>query len=476
MRSLYSTPCEPRTKRFEIRVDLRILEVARRGRQIDQRRGHDLLHDLLDARIGVRREHAIRKRGLQVRQQCVADPLLRIVHHAVRERPEQIPPRDHFAEHGLVAAELVAAGGVERFRQEPRHEIELYGKARAALEAEAVEEPRARIEAENLVGVAVNQHVLPGDQHVVEHEDRVVLVEARRQRIVERRADLGCDLFVRGAAEKFHPGRVHRHDEHDREIGIAGRGRRVLTEEIVMRERRRGRHHLGARHDHAGVGLLLDRDIDVLDLVGRPPAIDRRVHDRVVHEQDVLLRALVPSLRVGGELAVIVGVGAERVHQRRLVVRRAAHPAIGHARPGGDRRLLRHQLLARARDPKIFMRVAARARVGRRGQHVLGLGVVQRVVEASQRARRIAERGMRGDVLDPLAVDIDLPPVAQALEIFLARERPLLPGDQVFRLLLHASLPGAAGFRSAHRKIILGVWRRVSSFCLGAASRSRKGC
>ena len=349
----------------------------------------------------------------------------------------EIPPRNHLAEHGLIAAELVAAGGVERFRQQPGHEIELHRETRASLEAESVEKAGARVEAQNLVGVAVNQHVLPGDQHVVEHENRVVLVETRRQRIVERRAKRCRDLLIGRAAEQFHAGRVHRHDEHDGEIGVAGRRRRVLTEEIVMRERRRGRHHFGARHDHARVGLLLDRDIDVLDFVGRPPAIDRRIHDRVVHEQDVLLRALVPSLRVRGELAVIVGVGAERVHQRRLVVRRAPHPAIGHARPSGDRRLLRDKLLARARDTKIFVRIAARARVGRRSQHVLGLGVVQRVIEAGQRARRIAERGMRGDILDPFAIDIDLPPVVQALQIFLARERALLSGDQVFGLLLH---------------------------------------
>src|SRR5580692_759195 len=39
---------------------------------------------------------------------------------------------------------------------------------------------------------------------------------------------------------------------------------------------------------------------------------------------------------------------------------------------------------------------------------------------------------MGGDVLDPLAVDVDLAAVAQALEIFRAGERPPLCPDRVF--------------------------------------------
>ena len=66
------------------------------------------------------------------------------------------------------------------------------------------------------------------------------------------------------------------------------RHRGVLAEEIVVRDRRRGRHHLGARHVDAGVGLLLDGDEHVLDLVGRLGAVDRRIDDGVVHEQDVV--------------------------------------------------------------------------------------------------------------------------------------------------------------------------------------------
>ena len=201
-----------------------------------------------------------------------------------------------------------------------------------------------------------------------------------------------------------------------------------------MGERGRRRHHLGAGHVDAGVGLLLNGDEHVLDLVGGLGAVDRRIDDGVVHEQHVFLRAPIPGLGVAGELSIELMVGSERVHQRGLVVGRATHPAVGHARPLGDGIPLRDQLLARARGAEELVGVAARAGVGRRGQQVLGLCVVQRVVEPRDRARGVAKRGMRGHVLDALAVDIDLSAVAQAGEIFRARERPPLRADRVLGL------------------------------------------
>ena len=319
------------------------------------------------------------------------------------------------------------------------HEIELDGEPGAALELVALQEPGLRIEHLELLEVAVQQHVLPGDQHVVEHEDGVVLVEARRQRIVERRPHHARRHLVGGAAEQLDAGRVHRRDEHHRQVGIVDRHGGVLAEEIVMGQRRGGRHHLGARHVDAGIGLLLDGDEHVLDLVGGARAVDRRIDDGVVHEQHVLLRAPVPGLGVVGELSVERVIGPERVHQRGLVVGRAPHPAVAHARPGRDGVALADHVVARMRHPEIFVGIAARAGVGRRGEHVLALGIVQRVVEPGDRAGGIAEGRMRGDVGHPLAVDVDLAPVAQAFEIFGAGERPRLGADRIL------------GFHAAHR-------------------------
>ena len=106
---------------------------------------------------------------------------------------------------------------------------------------------------------------------------------------------------------------------------------------------------------------------------------------------------------------------------------------------------LADQVLARMRDAKELVGEGARAGVGRAGQHVFLLGVMQRVIEPGDGARGIAEGRMRGDVLDPLAVDIDLAAVAQAFEVFLAGERPRRAracAQHIFRLLpIHASFP-----------------------------------
>ena len=54
----------------------------------------------------------------------------------------------------------------------------------------------------------------------------------------------------------------------------------------------------GLLDDQPGVGLLLDVDVHVGDLVGRPVAIDRRLDERVVQEQYALMRVAVPAPRV----------------------------------------------------------------------------------------------------------------------------------------------------------------------------------
>ena len=144
---------------------------------------------------------------------------------------------------------------------------------------------------------------------------------------------------------------------------------------------------------------------DVADLVRRPVAVDRRMDDGVVDERHALLAELVPALRVVLVRRVELGVGAERRQERRLVVGRAADPAVGEPRPFGDRVAAGKQILERLRRLEEGVRLAAVAGVGRHQELVLALGVVQRVVEARDHPRGVAEGRMRRDVLDPLAVD-----------------------------------------------------------------------
>jgi hypothetical protein len=57
-----------------------------------------------------------------------------------------------------------------------------------------------------------------------------------------------------------------------------------------------------APHVDAGVGLLLDGDVDVLDLLDRLVAVDRRIDQGVVEIEHRLLPALVPGAGVAGNL------------------------------------------------------------------------------------------------------------------------------------------------------------------------------
>ena len=270
----------------------------------------------------------------------------RVVGHGVGQRPEQVAPADRLADLGLHAAEGFDAGGARGLVEQPADEIELHGDARAALQREAVDEAGARIERLQPLDVAMDDDVLPGDEGVVEHEDGVVLVEAGGERIVPGRAGGGGGQLVGGAADQLDARRVHRRDEHHHHAGIDDLLAHVLAEEIVVGEGRVGGHHLGAGDVDAGVRLLLDGDVDVLHLLDRLVAVDGRIDQRVVEIEHGLLAALVPGARVAGELAVELGVGAQRVEERGLVVGAAAHPAVGDARPGGDGVALGDDVLA----------------------------------------------------------------------------------------------------------------------------------
>ena len=335
----------------QIFVDVGIFEIARVRRQIDQAGGDHLFDDVADRRIGFRHEQPVGRGGAPVRQHRAVDPGLGVVGHGIGQRPEQIAPADDFADLRLHAAKAVDAGGARRLDQNADQKIELHRQPHAALHGEAVEEAGFRIEILQPLDVAVDEHVLPGDERVVEHEDGVVLVEARGQRIIPRRAGRGGGEFVGLPADQLDAGRVHRRDEHHHHARIVDLLAHVLAEEIVVGQRRIGGDHFGAGDVDPGVGFLLNGDVDVFDLFDRLVAVDRRIDQRVVEIEHRLLRALVPGARVVGELAVKLGVGAERVEEGGLVVGAAAEPAVGDARPGGDGVALRDDVFARIAPP-----------------------------------------------------------------------------------------------------------------------------
>ena len=205
----------------------------------------------LTLRVGDGREDLVGVARIHVGQHVVADPRLRVAHHRVGEAPEEVPPGDHLADIGLHAAIVLGARRLDRLQQQAGDEIELDREPRAAVHDEARQEAGAREEVVGLLDVAVDEDVLPGDQHLVHDEDGVVLVEARGERIVERAAHRGRRHLVGRAADELHARRIGRDHEDDGEVLVLQRDQAVMGDEGVVGQHRAGRHHLGAGDDDA---------------------------------------------------------------------------------------------------------------------------------------------------------------------------------------------------------------------------------
>src|SRR5262249_56369556 len=107
---------------------------------------------------------------------------------------------------------------------------------------------------------------------------------------------------------------------------------------------------------------------------------------------------------------------------------------------GGEGVTLGDDVFTRASDTEELVSETARAGISRRDQNLAGSGIVQGIIHTGNRARGVTKRGMRRDVLDALAIDIDLAVITQAFKILGAREGAGC-ADRVFRLLpIHRSL------------------------------------
>src|SRR5439155_677005 len=92
--------------------------------------------------------------------------------------------------------------------------------------------------------------------------------------------------------------------------------------------------------------------------------LDGRLDVGAVQIEDARLRGAVPAARVLLIRRVVLGVGTERREEGRLVIGRPAHPAVGQARPGGDRVARGDQIGGAHGSTEISVRVAPRAGIG----------------------------------------------------------------------------------------------------------------
>ncbi len=143
----------------------------------------------------------------------------------------------------------------------------------------------------------------------------------------------------------------------------------------------------------------------------------------MVHVQAALGTPVIPGERVVRVLAVETVALGELRHERGLVVRGAAHPAVGQPLPDGDGIACCAQIVRRI--SRLEKRVRADALPVDADQPGTVFGFVQGVVKARDGAGGVAERGMLADVAHAFAPEPDFATVVEAREVFSTVEKPI---------------------------------------------------
>jgi hypothetical protein len=263
--------------------------------------------------------------------------------------------------------------------------------------------------------VLVDEDVLPGHEHVVEHDQRVRLVEARGQRIVEH---AGRGAGVGPSSVQLEAGRVVGYDYRDGVVLVAGAQRQDHRDEHPVRHHAAGGEHLRPANDDAAVAL--GRRARVQEglrlLVGGLCPVDRRLHDGVAEIEILVGRLRVEAQQVVGELLAVAGEELRRAGEAGEeggdVIGRAAEEAIRGVGPALDRLPPGGEVLARARHQPGLVDGPAVARRGIRHQRPIRR-IVGDVVEVGERAYGGGEGRVIGDVLDTLAVEEHRAAIAQ---------------------------------------------------------------
>ena len=324
--------------------------------------------------------------------------------------------------------------------QQRGDKVHLHRQAHTGLQREQTSEAPLRTPATTTIEISVDQHVFPWDQHMIHNQDRIVLIETARKRIIERGSRCARHQLIRGARNQLHPFGIHRRHKHQREVRVIPHYLgRTKTDKVIVGQRRVGCHHLGPADDNARVGLFLHLNVNVFHFVDRLVAVNRWVNDSVVKVQAGFLNAFVPVARVIGELTIKLGISPQRTPEGCFVVRGAPHPTVTLARPVGDSITLLAHLFRAAGVAEEFVSVTAVAGIGVPAQAILADRIVQRVVQLTDRSRCITECRVSGDIFHSFAVDINLTAVLQTFQVFGTGERAFVVSTKVFRF--HLSLP-----------------------------------
>src|SRR5882724_8224649 len=104
---------------------------------------------------------------MRIWQYCAIVPLHRVTCGGIGERPEQVPPCEYLAQSRLHASEVLGARNLKGLCKQTGDELYFHCKARAAMEARALEEPGALAEEFDLAKASVDKDVFPRYEHLV---------------------------------------------------------------------------------------------------------------------------------------------------------------------------------------------------------------------------------------------------------------------------------------------------------------------
>src|SRR5262245_16110162 len=109
--------------------------------------------------------------------------------------------------------------------------------------------------------VLIDKDVFPWNQSLVEDDDRIVLIQTTRQRIIKGTVYHLCGHGIRRATEYFHVWGIHGGDVGNGKLfGLDGSSISV-SNKVVMRQSRACGDHFRATDDEASVGLSVHMDI-----------------------------------------------------------------------------------------------------------------------------------------------------------------------------------------------------------------------
>ncbi len=269
------------------------------------------------------------------------------------------------------------------------------------------------------LGVAVEQHILPRDQHIVEDDDGIDLVEAVREGVILGRGAAG----KAGAADELQPRAAKIANKSNGIVGqrvIAPIGDGRLGEGLIGIGG--GGFILGAAHHDAGIGFAhhMQQHVRVL-ILRRLRAVALRIgiggHVKRVCFQDLADM----GFDIAGKLRVDLGQHVLPVEQRPHL----AHRLVADA--GDDAaHVFQHGIGGAALGPPIPLRIGKRIAyridfaVFRDSHHLARGRVMGHVVDAGADVDQRLEHRMRGHIGDLLAIHIDEPAIADRVNVLCA--------------------------------------------------------